>query len=52
MPTQKQAERGKKRQLHADEITWIGSDRTMELLGYWKKDEVHNPKLILSARWD
>ena len=41
-----------KKQLHADEINWIGSDKRMELLGYWKKDEVHNPKLILSAWWD
>ncbi len=39
-------------QFDADEINWIGSDRTLELLGYWKKDEVYNPKLILSAWWD
>ena len=41
-----------KRRLRADVVTWIGSDSTMELLGYWKKDEVYNPKLILSAWWD
>jgi hypothetical protein len=41
-----------KRQLHADEINWIGSDKRMELLGHWKKDEVYNPKLILSVWWD
>ena len=39
-------------QFDADELAWIGSDRTLELLGYWKKDEVYNPKLILSAWWD
>ena len=41
-----------KKQLRADVINWIGSDKTMDLLGYWKKDEAHNPKLILSAWWD
>ena len=41
-----------KRQLHADEITWIGNDQMLELLGYWQKDVVSNPKLILSAWWD
>jgi len=36
----------------ADETNWIGSDQALDLLGYWKKDEVHNPKLIMSAWWD
>lgn len=36
----------------ADEINWIGNDQTLELLGYWKKDAVRNPKFILSVWWD
>ena len=41
-----------KEQFNADEITWIGSDRSLDLLGYWKNDEVLNPRLILSIWWD
>jgi hypothetical protein len=41
-----------KEQFNADEITWIGSDQSLDLLGYWKKDEVQNPKMILSVWWD
>lgn len=39
-------------QFNADEISWIGSDQALDLLGYWNKDEVLNPKLILSVWWD
>jgi hypothetical protein len=39
-------------QFNADEITWIGSDQALDLLGYWNKDAVLNPKLILSVWWD
>ena len=39
-------------QFNADEINWIGNDRLLELLGYWKKDEAHNSKLVLSVWWD
>ena len=41
-----------KEQFNADEINWIGSDQTLELLGYWKKDKVQNSKLMLSVWWD
>ena len=36
----------------ADEINWIGNNRALELLGYWKKDIADNPKFILSVWWD
>jgi hypothetical protein len=39
-------------QFNADEITWIGSDQSLDLLGYWKKDEILNPRMILSVWWD
>lgn len=39
-------------QFNADEITWIGGDQALDLLGYWDKDVVLNPKLILSVWWD
>ena len=39
-------------QFNADEINWIGNDQSLELLGYWKKDETHNSRLILSVWWD
>ena len=39
-------------QFHADEIKWIDSNRSLELLGYWKKDMVYNAKMILSVWWD
>ena len=41
-----------KEQFNADEISWIGGDQSLDLLGYWKKDAVPNPKLILSVWWD
>ena len=41
-----------KEQFKADEITWIGSDQALDLLRYWNKDAVLNPKLILSVWWD
>jgi hypothetical protein len=41
-----------KEQFNADEITWIGSGQSLDLLGYWKKDEVLNPRMILSVWWD
>jgi len=41
-----------KEQFNADEINWIGSDQSLELLGYWKKDNVQNSKLLLSVWWD
>lgn len=39
-------------QFNADEITWLGGDQALDLLGYWDKDVVLNPKLILSIWWD
>jgi hypothetical protein len=39
-------------QFNADEITWIGSDQALDLLGYWNNDEALNPRLILSVWWD
>ena len=39
-------------QFNADEITWIGGDQALDLLGYWDNDVVLNPRLILSVWWD
>jgi len=41
-----------KEKFDADAINWIDSNQTLELLGYWKKDSIYNPKMILSVWWN
>lgn len=36
----------------ADEVNWLGGEKALQLLGYWKKGIENNPKFVLSLWWD
>ena len=40
------------KRLKADEVNWLGGEKALELLGYWKKGIEENPRLILTLWWD
>jgi hypothetical protein len=40
------------KQFRADEVNWLGGEKALELLGFWKKGIEENPRLILTLWWD
>jgi hypothetical protein len=54
LPEKGQEERLEKlaKRLRADEVNWLGGEKALELLGYWKKGIEENPRLILTLWWD
>ena len=40
------------KRMKADEVNWLGGEKALELLGYWKKGIEENSRLILTLWWD